>query len=340
MSEEKGQSPLRRRVLPARPVRAPGFSAVEELLQVELPRGADRLLSLPVDVRSVSVAGADHGQVVAGLEEADLICPMSRGSELGLMVIDSELLAALTEIQMLGKVRTAEAKRRVPTNADLVLVSDLLDRWLHELTSAAEAGGLGDRWPVRGFTRAPGKMDGRAAELSLNPGSYRVLRVTMDLGDGARTGMLTWIVPRAGRRRPGPAAGANLGAQLRPHLLGTTVEIGVVLDRLRRPLEQVLAMRAGDLLEIAPEWLNDARLVTARGEVLARGRLGRMNGRRAVRIDAGAGRHISRGDAGPDTARQPAGDQPDTVAKAASPAEPAGAAEPAPPAGPGAPEGV
>ena len=57
-----------------------------------------------------------------------------------------------------------------------------------------------------------------------------------------------------------------------------------ILTRIHIPLAKVQSLKPGDVLEISANALTSASLVVDGGHVAARGKMGQMNGFRAVRI--------------------------------------------------------
>lgn len=295
MAKPARASPLKRRLAPPRPVRGVGDSAVEALLRVEVPRASDQLLAMQSDVQAVTLSTMEHSAVVAALSRHDLICLMSRESrDVGLLVVDIGLLTALVEIQTLGKVTSVPAKERVPTRTDAVVISDMIDKWIADISRVAGEAGLAADVPFSGFVREHGILDLRAVELTLDPGQYRSMRITMALGDDAKIGVLTVFVPAAAAAWGG-ADGGTLGARLRPHLMDAPAGMQAILTRFQHPLKKVLALKVGDVLPIDPHCLTRLVLEVREGAPLAQGRLGQVNGYRAVRLtgvgaeDAGKG---------------------------------------------------
>lgn len=276
-------SPLKRRLAPPRPVRGVGDGAVEALLRVEVPRAADQLLAMQADVQAVTLSTMEHSAVVAALTRHDLICLISRDArDVGLLVVDIGLLTALVEIQTLGQVTSVPPKERVPTRTDAVVVSDMVDMWMADIARVAGEAGLGRDVPFSGFVREHGILDLRAVELTLDPGKYRSMRITMALGDDAKIGVMTFFVPATGGARA--ADEGTLGARLRPHLMDAEAGMQAILTRFEHPLGRVLALRAGDVLPIDPRCLTHMHLEVREGVPLAQGRLGQVNGFRAVRL--------------------------------------------------------
>ena len=139
------ESLLKKHIAPSRPVKAAGAGAVEKILAVVLPRSADQLLGLQVEIQSVSFGSLDQPGVVAALGECDLICRMSgASSDPGLIVVDLSLLSGLIEVQTLGKVTESPPKERSPTSTDATIVSEIVDRWMTDAASAVSEQG----WPM------------------------------------------------------------------------------------------------------------------------------------------------------------------------------------------------
>ncbi len=277
-------SPLKRRLAPPRPVRGVGDGAVEALLRVEVPRAADQLLAMQADVQAVTLSTMEHSAVVAALSRHDLICLISRNArDVGLLVVDIGLLTALVEIQTLGQVTSVPPKDRVPTRTDAVVVSDMVDKWMADIARVAGEAGLARDVPFSGFVREHGILDLRAVELTLDPGKYRSMRITMAFGDDAKVGVMTFFVPASGGARSLADEG-TLGTRLRPHLMDAEAGMQAILTRFEHPLKQVLALRAGDVLPIDPRCLTHMHLEVREGVPLAQGRLGQVNGFRAVRL--------------------------------------------------------
>ncbi len=288
MADAARVSPLKRRLAPPRPVRGVGDGAVEKLLRVEVPRAADQLLAVQADVQAVTVSKLDHAGVVAALGPHDLICLMTRDAvDVGLLVVDLGLLTALIEVQTLGKVTSAPLTERTPTRTDAVVVSDILDKWMTDVSRAADEAGLSADVPFHGYAREHGILGLRAVELTLDPGQYKSMRITISLGGDAKTGALTFFAPAS--RGGGPTAGeASLGIRLRPALMNAPAEMQAILARVQQPLSKVLGFKLGDVVPVDAKALTRIQLEVSQDVPVVLARLGQVNGFRAVRLTRGA----------------------------------------------------
>lgn len=273
-------SPLARRVAPQRPVRGASESLLEKSLGVELPRSADELLSLVVAVSSVSHTLVEFASIVANLDDTDLMCAISDGAKaFGLVVADAEFLASVIEVQTLGQVKSQKIAPRTPTKTDAAVAGDLLDAWLREIAKIPEAGLVTPN--IGPMTRQAELLDSRGVELTLNPGKYRLLKLTLAFGQRARTGTLSVFVPN--RSNVGFSDYETLGQQLRPHVYEAHAEFDAVLAHIQKNISDVMDMKVGDVISISADRLNSVQL-EANGQVISLAKLGQWNGNRAVRL--------------------------------------------------------
>jgi flagellar motor switch protein FliM len=213
-------------------------------------RAAGQSLALQADVRAVTQSTMEQISVVAALGRPDLLCMMTRDArDVGLLVVDIGLLTALVELQALGQVTSVHAKERAPTSTDAVVVSDMLDKWMADVARAAGEAGLAQKVAFAGFVREHGSLGLRAVGLTLDPGQYRSIRITMAHGGEAKVDVLTFFVPSAAETVT-LAGDGTLGARLRAHVMDAPAGMQAILTRFNHPLERVLALRVGDVLEI------------------------------------------------------------------------------------------
>ncbi|MGI9388956.1 MAG: FliM/FliN family flagellar motor switch protein [Boseongicola sp.] len=283
MADSVKETLLRQHVAPPRPVMATGAGAIENLLAVALPRSADRLLDMQVDIQSVSFGMLDQTGVVASLTENDLICRISGvGLGFGLIVADTRFLSALIEVQTLGKVTSALPSERLPTNTDVTFVSDILDQWLKDIAHPATEQGLAEDLLPTGYARDAGRLDLRAVELALDPCQYRSLTIAVEFGEEAKLGKLSIYTPIVAACED-EELHATLGRQLRPYLLDAPVEMTAVLARESLSLEKIAELSEGDVFPLPEAQLQSVRLEVEDRKLIATARLGQAGGKRAVR---------------------------------------------------------
>lgn len=274
MRTEDHPSPLSKKLAPPRS-NWTALHPVERLCREEMPRRAEDRLGLEAEVVSVTLDYIGRSALVDLLAEDDLILLYAAASgPVGLVSSDAALLSALIEVQMLGRVLGTSREPRPPTTTDTVIARPMLSEWLSALEVHLPMPGeasLGSRVP-----------DPRAARLTLDDGHFRVLTVTLALGGGKRQGRLMVACPEivvSGDRR-----GPSQHALLRRHLERVETTLTGVLAELPVPLEEVRALREGDVLPLPLDATERMLLVAASGETVASARLGRLGPMRAVRV--------------------------------------------------------
>lgn len=305
--------------------RARAMSPVKAL-RLALARAGDALFDLPLTVTTVEEVKtplADLGQQLTGSGLLVLL-DGAQGSD-GAMMIDSGLLGAMIEMQTTGRVTGRGDATRPVTRTDAAIAAPLIDGTLER----AEAM-LGD---VAAASWIPGHRFGvmmedvRSLTLALGAAEYTCFRVLVNIGAAEIPGALTLVVPHLPRaEHSGPAERPQTTGDLAQSLARTIGEAPVALDavlsRITLPLDRVTALVPGDRLPLIKEAALRLRLEASQRHLVARGKLGRMNGARAVRIEAVGS--VARGD-GKTSAKTPPGTRSDAdpkqAAQAKSPAQ-------------------
>lgn len=288
-------SVLRRKLAPSRAPGARGAGAIETMLRKTMPRDADQVLSLDVLVAGVTMAVCDKTALLARLAPGDLIYRLQGDGEArGLCTLSPGLLAALIEVQMSGRVSAAKPAERAPTRTDGIVAGDMVDRWMASAVAAAADEDLGEVLTFGGYSRANGLLDRRNADLALDPGTYRTMAVDLSLGAGGeKTGTLFFAVPEhAGRAK---SSDAGMAARLRGHLAAVDVPMRVVLARLPQPIGRIRALKPGDVIAVPMSALFAVRVEGLDGRLVDRGRLGQLNGHKAVRLSGASGQPRGKG---------------------------------------------
>lgn len=205
---------------------------------------------------------------------------------LGLIGLDAETRAAVVEAQALGRPLDQVADPRPFTAADAALAEPLLSTFLAEVaestTGTAYEGWIGD---ARLDMRLPGA---REAGLLLADRSYRVVRLTLDLGVGGRQGLLVLMLRLLPPAPPvtAPAEPSSWEDLLSAQVLAAQAPIRAVLQRVRLTIEAAEALRPGQVVPLPGVTVASVRLEGPDGSDLGPARLGQVAGMRAVRLEA------------------------------------------------------
>lgn len=225
-------------------------------------------------------------------ERAMIVLLDGPGGGLGMVALSPDLLAALIEMQTIGKVAAQPPAQRRPTRTDAAMVTGILDRALIELEGilAEEA----DFEWAGGFRYASFLEDPRPLGLLLDDQPYRVLLTDLSLGEGGRKGQVILALPaegkaarpvaRRGGKTPPRESGAGFAAALGEAVMAADCVLETVIARVTLPLCDVMALEAGQVLTLTGAALEKITLVGVDGRPLGLARLGQHRGMRALRL--------------------------------------------------------
>jgi len=124
----------------------------------------------------------------------------------------------------------------------------------------------------------------RLLGLALEDVEYRLFHLPLDLGDGAKQGMLMIGLPAEGVSA-GLSGNNNDWSQTMQSVVGAShVNISAVLSRVQMALVDVQALKVGDLVPVPKSAVTSISMEGADGGVVGHARLGQQNGYRALRV--------------------------------------------------------
>jgi flagellar motor switch protein FliM len=237
-------------------------------------------IALDVDLQAAIDGFPDHG-LIAATEDMD--------GRRGLLTLENTLVDALIEVQTTGRVEEAQGPPRAVTRIDEALCVDFIDLMFGAL--AFEGNGINGRsWPER--LRYGSRIKDRSqVNLLLPARGYHLLQAKVTAA-GLKTGKLMILLPtdpalarqngkRLEAKPPRPDSWkSDMLAALGPAPLA----LNAVLMRVDMPLAKVEALQDGDLIPFDRADLSAVTLESEGGFVFARGKLGQIGGRRAVRL--------------------------------------------------------
>jgi flagellar motor switch protein FliM len=280
--------------------------AFERTLPRALARIAEAQMRLALKVTHLSDAHAAPADLVAGLDPGALITMLDGDAGAGLAVLDPGAVQVLIEVLTTGRVGAGPAPDRIPTPTDAVIAAPFMDAVLAEVSATAGALRMG---------RMVG--DPRPLPLYLGEGALRVVRVTMEAGEGpVREGQLMIAFAEAAPPFAEQAADAQVRrpeeqgweGRLEKSVMIAETSLDAILARVSLPLDTVLGLTVGSEIPLPPGTIDRVRIEGRDGVQVLCGRLGQSRGHRAVRIlrdrtgtgesPAGAATGIARADDG------------------------------------------
>jgi flagellar motor switch protein FliM len=283
MSEGTADSVLERKALAQRQALGAGAVSVSRALGRSLSLAADALwaLGLTTAVKSDEIVPTARAfsrlpddQMLIVLEKEDGPC--------AIVGIDRALVTGVTEVQTLGKVTRFPLDQRPFTPTDAAMLAPLLDAALPRFSSMLA--GQPDRTYLQGYGFGALVDDVQTAALALDVESCHVIRFDIALAQDQRSGQIVILFPEAVKPIDTVDAGACQSGKYEAALQLVPAQMQAILTRIHIPLVKVQSLKPGDVLEISANALTSASLVVDGGHVAARGKMGQMNGFRAVRI--------------------------------------------------------
>ncbi|NIZ59908.1 hypothetical protein DL239_02835 [Sedimentitalea sp. CY04] len=265
-------------------------SATLKVLRRSLARAAADLCELPLAViaaRQLNCRPEDLSRYLA--DEKLLVVLDGPNGRIGAATLDAPTVTALIQQQTMGQVMGKAPTERHYTSTDAAMTADFIDRAFAKAVTMLE--GQPDLNLFEGFRFGARIEDVRSLMLGLEADDYRVIELGLDLSCGAMQGAVTLIIPEptaadlgqdgAGELDFGPSLGNGMGSM--------RVELSADLCRMQVPVSTFSNLQIGDMLPLDQAFLYETDLVSINGQRISGGRLGQINGARAVRLsDANA----------------------------------------------------
>lgn len=286
MSQDDRPSALRRKAGAGRAPPEFGQPSLDRVMRLALAQAAEGVAGLalvagPLDDRRTTLA-----DMVGKLSETTLMALLEGpDSRFGLAVLDSDLMAALIEVQTTGRVVPRPAEPRVPTRTDAVICADMIDRLLEILEDKSASARLPDGAGLSGYRFAMALAEPRTVSLTLADLPYRQLSVPVDLGGGAKSGRIDLMLP-ADTPGAAQAAGRDTGFSdaMAVQVMSSGATLAATLCRIEMTLAELTALAPGQVIAIPARALTEVAIEDLGGTMVGRGRLGQSGGNRAVRL--------------------------------------------------------
>jgi flagellar motor switch protein FliM len=258
-------------------------------LRLAIIRAADVQVGLIVAVLGITEEVLPLEDLLRLIEDEHLLLALNGDQGLcGLAGIDLQTRAAVIEMQTTGTLRGTPAEPRAVTATDAAMLAPLVAGFLAEAVLSTVGTPLAD-WTAH-YAVGGRVINTRAAGMTMIDTSYRLVRLTLDLGAGERQGMIQIALPLSPEMKveQAPDAAAAWSADIARAVGNAPADLHAVLHRMRLSLRQVDGFHVGQLIAMPGITVGSVKLETADGRVVARARLGQITGLRAVRIQAPA----------------------------------------------------
>ena len=199
----------------------------------------------------------------------------------GLLVFDGVMVDALIEQQTLGRISAAPRVDRPVTAIDAALSSGFAASVVAKL--AEICADRRDASALAGFVCGASQTDRAALSLAMSDKAYDVLRMSVDLGPGLKTGQVLLLFPAlAVEVKPKPK---QVNPAMVAILQDTALKLEAFLPSVQLPVRTLLGLEPGALIPLPDGILSRTQLRDRRKTLLGKGRLGQSNGHRAIRLE-------------------------------------------------------
>lgn len=286
MSEHGELTTLQRKAGAGRsPFDAAGMTPAKALKAAFL-KAAQAELGLSVRAASLTETRLNHAEATKDIDENLLILTLDGPiGGLGFMLVDSQVLAAIIEIQTLGFVKKSPAVPRKATNTDKAMIKPVINRCLQKFAEFL-IGGLAETWAT-GFSIGERIKNARLLGLRLEDIEFRRLTVSLDLGDGAKQGEIVFVFPAFGNRAVADLPGRDWAQDLVETVQASHGELNAILHRTLQPLNKVRSFKVGDQIGVPISAISEIVMEGVDGQIVGVARLGQQNGFRALRVVVG-----------------------------------------------------
>ncbi len=269
------------------PPEIPPVTAVGALGKA-LARAGDATAGLVLRATGVAETRVTLSALDGQVDDHDLLA-IAEGpdSRFGLLIADPDLIAAVIEMQTIGRVLPMPAPPRAATRTDAAMCADFFDQVLEVFETELTQANLPVAALCGGFRFAVQLDDYRAVSMTLPDIAYRRFQATLDLGAGSKQGTLSLLLPfDASLPQPPSEIGAEQqGDTDAPRVILTArVDLHAVLHRVRMSLDEVTGLAPGATLSLSRDALGAVDLEDMSGQVRATCRLGQAAGQRALRL--------------------------------------------------------
>ena len=287
MSEQVNPS-VKQRMIGARAPKTPDVPVTaSRALRLAMTRAAERRVGLHLTVQSVGEEALSLEGLQGGLSDDFLLLKLVDAEGIrGTIALDQELIAAIVEVQTTGQVSATTPATRPITMADLMFVQPVLDGLFEQLVETTQDTILSD-WTT-GVTHSDRFENVRAIGLALGHITYRVMRLSLDLGANDRRGELIVALPSgevAEVENPKQKSDDNWAANMRETVMEAPAALTAELHRFQIPIGTANSLQVGQVLPLPGCTVSSVRLVGPDGVRIARAKLGQVAGHIAVRLE-------------------------------------------------------
>lgn len=256
-------------------------------VRLALTKAANDAVGLILTVQGVAEEVTKLDDMLGALSDDLMLVGLLRAGQLaGIIALDTQLRAAVVEMQTMGALSSQVSEDRPATLTDKTLCDPLLAAFLSAFPVAVTGTDLVG-W-VDDVAHHTQIADRRAAGLLLDDCNYRIVRMSVQLGTADRQGQLLIALPKLEVQTiaVAPPPAMEWGEDFHDAVFEAPASLEALLHRWTIPLGTAQRLGVGSILPLPGCTVNSVRLLSPEGKEVAKARLGQIGGMRAVRLQS------------------------------------------------------
>ncbi|MEP1535665.1 MAG: FliM/FliN family flagellar motor switch protein [Paracoccaceae bacterium] len=289
MGEATSNTFLKRKAAAGREDHLARAMTIQKAVRVTAAKTAEDLLQLPLAALAISAEVFNNADLEERIKEDCLLLLLDGPhGQPGLAMLDGSLVGGLVQQQTMGRVLEASNAERQMTQTDAALTAPFVDELLTRIPKILEL--PDDIRLLSGYQFGVMAEELRAVKMALEALEYTSLKMTLDLFKGARQGELTLILPHV---EDSDLTGSDAEVDdddnampppdLTKSLMKLNAELSITLGTIRMPISQLQQLAPGQALALPPDTFPNVKIMGSNGRFLGEGKLGQVEGQRAVR---------------------------------------------------------
>ena len=288
-------SVLRKKLRPRQPSRGRSHKFLDGFAEEMIRRAAKAAHNLDVAVPEFSVDQVERKEAIAAIQEPSLMFYLMTDDErLGLITLDGTVVDALIEQQTLGRVAKAPRGERSVTALDAKLSEAFAKTTLKQMESFLKVPNAPA--VLKGYTLGNREDDKAAMTIALEEDHYDILGVSVDLGPGIKTGKVQLWFPAVSETSLALSGGGEVSEELMEIAKELIVPCAACLPPIQVPAKLLVSLEIGAVIPLPRDAMGEVGLKDAKDRSFAIGKLGQLNGLRALRVTQVRGRGQTKGD--------------------------------------------
>ncbi|MEQ6204308.1 FliM/FliN family flagellar motor C-terminal domain-containing protein [Sulfitobacter sp. HNIBRBA2951] len=293
MSAEQTTSLVQRKARTGREAYAAREMSLGRALRLTAAKQGEALFDMALAALSITRTSVNGNKLEPLVPEESLLLMLEgRAGQIGAAIMEPALVTGFIQQQTMGNITPVigTPSQRPNTATDAALCAPFVEALLTRAATLPEDENA--RELLTGYRFGVWANEPRHVLLGLQAPRYEAIEMTLDMAAGARSGKLLLLLPepvRIAETEEGADGSEDAAPAPKPtldkHVMELKAELSIALTRLRLPLQQVTALKVGDVVDLNLSSMAQTLVLDSNGRILSRGTLGQIDGMRALQVE-------------------------------------------------------